>query len=95
MSEMALRNKSAEAVCEWLSGGFDRNWSSNQQHPYVMLTVDLDTAVELPDDVMAWSERSQSSPTARPVYVLPAGILAKHYLGHPIPSREETEEYRA
>jgi hypothetical protein len=91
MHEMVIRNESASAICEWLSTGFDNNWSSSQQHPYVMLNISLDHADSLPDEVMVWATREQRSPTSPPHYALPAGILAKHYLGYDIPKPDHGE----
>jgi len=71
---------SGTVVLEWLSEGFDRNWDSNLQHPYIMLSVPKTHAAHLPSEVMAWAVKFESG-EAR----LPAGILAKHYLGHVIP----------
>lgn len=90
MNEMIVRNESASAICEWLGRGFDRNWSSSFQEPYIMLGISLDHADNLPEDVMAWATREQVSPTAAPRFALPAGILAKHYLGEPIPTTDES-----
>jgi len=90
MSLAYARNESAVAICEWLSNGFDRNWQSNLQEPYTMLSVSIQHADSLPDDVMAWATRHQASPTSAPRFSLPAGILAKNFLGHDIPERDES-----
>lgn len=91
MSNIRERIEAGVTICRWLSAGFDNNWSSNLQEPYVMLLVDDDVALELPDDAMAWASRFQASATSQPSFSLPAGILAKFYLGESIPLRPESD----
>lgn len=90
MSDIMNRIDVGVVICEWLSRGFDRNWSSNLQEPYVMLKINEET--DLPDDVMAWATRDQRSATSAPIFSLPAGILAKFYLGESIPAAPEDDD---
>jgi hypothetical protein len=89
MADLMLKMHATDAILEWLSQGFDKNWQSNLQEPYVMLSVFYPVAMDMPDDVMAWAERHQAGPASEPRFTLPAGILAKYALGEPIPPREE------
>lgn len=85
MSNIRERIEAGVTICRWLSVGFDNNWSSNLQEPYVMLPIDYDVAMDLPEEVMEWATRHQASATSQPSFSLPAGILSKFYLGESIP----------
>lgn len=64
----------------------------NHTGPHVMLRVDVDTYLALPEDVQAWCARHEPGGIKPPVFTAPAGILAKWALGHEIPSAAEWAE---
>jgi hypothetical protein len=73
------------AILVSLAERISTDWDHNRQSAYEMASVDVDIAVDLPEEVLEYATRFQSSPTTGASYSLPIGILAKYALGQDIP----------
>jgi hypothetical protein len=53
-----------------------------------LVTLDIDTALELPEEIREQGERFQARPTSSPIVRLPAKVLARYALGMELWDRE-------
>lgn len=65
------------------------DWDRQRESGYVMVSVEADIVMDMPDEVTEHASRFQSGPTSGARFMLPLGVLAKYALGLPIPAYDD------